>query len=110
IVVNLQTRQASAQDIGQSSLLYALTTNSEIEIVKETAPDTSAPASVSYLADKTMIAVPHVDFDYDTGSDQLVEERVPGTMSATPVPDPNTSAARAPRMSVETYIVKDGDS
>ncbi len=110
IVVNLETRQASAQDIGQNSLLYVLTTNSEVEIVKEIASTNSTPASVSYLADKTMIAVPHVDFDYDTGSDQLVDESVPGAIRATPIAEQLPSTTHAPRTTVETYVVKDGDS
>lgn len=110
IIVNVQTRQVLAQDVGQNSLLYALATDSEIEIVRETAREETLPLQRSYLGTGTLVAFPHIDFDYDEESQEVASLSVPGTISAPEIPDSSTGAPRAPRTRPETYIVKEGDT
>jgi len=111
IVMNLQARQAFAQDVGQNSLLYALATDSEVEIVQETARENEAAPTDSYLVKGTLMAVPHIDFDYSDDQDPtLAGLSVPGAISAPIVSDAGSEASRAPRTRTETYVVKDGDT
>lgn len=107
IAVNIQARQALAQDAGQNSLLYALATDSEIEIVNETAHEQN-PVHLSYLEDGTLMAVPHIDFDYDEETQDVVSFNVPGTIVAPILNDDAKSSA--PRTRVESYVVQDGDT
>lgn len=109
IAVNVQARQVSAQDVGQNSLLYALATDSDVEIVRETARE-QEPVHLSYLDDSALMAVPHIDFDYNTeDGSEIAGISVPGTISAPILPDDETKSS-APRTRVETYIVKEGDT
>lgn len=110
VVMNIQARQALAQDVGQNSLLYALATDSEVEIVRETAREAAPSPHLSYLGSGTLVAVPHIDFDYDETDQEVASLSVPGTISAPEIPDSTTGAPRAPRTRTETYIVKDGDT
>jgi murein DD-endopeptidase MepM/ murein hydrolase activator NlpD len=113
VVMNIQARQAFAQDVGQNSLLYALATDSDVEIVQETAreEDGAAVPRDSYIVKGTLMAVPHIDFDYDDEHDPtLAALSVPGAISAPIVSDTENEASRAPRTRTETYVVKDGDT
>jgi murein DD-endopeptidase MepM/ murein hydrolase activator NlpD len=112
IVTNVQARQVLAQDIGQNSLLYALATDSEVEIVQENAREEQLNATHDgYLGEGTLAAIPHIDFDYDTEDEaNLATIGVPGTISAPSVPESDIGTARAPRTRTETYAVKEGDT
>lgn len=109
LIANLQTRQVLAQDLGQNSLLYALATNSEVEIVHEIAQE-SNHAQVSYLNPSTIVAIPHIDFDYDDTNQDVVSLSVPGTISALDMPEAPSNPSRAQRTHTETYLVKEGDT
>ncbi|MEO5928156.1 MAG: M23 family metallopeptidase [Patescibacteria group bacterium] len=112
IAMNLGARQALAQDVGQNSLLYALATDSDIEIVQEVAHE-GASTHGSYLGSGALMAIPHVDFDYNT-TDQdatLADLSVPGAIGAPTVSDTDaTGKPLAPRTKTETYLVKEGDT
>lgn len=107
LILNLRTNSAQAQDVGQNSLLYALATNSEIEIVQETARDTELPHA-TYAEPGTLVAVPHIDFDYEE-EDQIASITIPGTISAQGVVD-TSEGPKAPRTKTETYAVEQGDT
>ncbi len=108
IILNIQTGQALAQDIGHNSLLYALATNSEDEIVQENAGE-SAGQDAHYLDESALIAVPHVDFDYDEEEQTMVSLAVPGAISALPSVETGGRSS-APRTNTETYVVQSGDT
>ncbi|MFH1077677.1 MAG: M23 family metallopeptidase [Patescibacteria group bacterium] len=107
LIVNIQARQANAQDIGKNSLLYALATGSETSIVEEVATDSPMPME-PHIAPGTLIAIPHVDFDYEDPTTEIAGISVPGAISALPTLDLENPTA--PRTKTETYIVEDGDS
>lgn len=111
IVMNLQARQALAQDVGQNSLLYALATDSDVEIVQEVARDGNIPHG-SYFGNGAMMAIPHVDFDYNTTDDAVLADlSVPGAIGAPTITNTDdTGKPLAPRTKTETYIVKEGDT
>jgi murein DD-endopeptidase MepM/ murein hydrolase activator NlpD len=113
IAMNLEARQALAQDVGQNSLLYALATDSDVEIVQEVARDSNAPRG-SYLENGALMALPHVDFDYTTTDEDatLADLSVPGAIAAPTVSDTDTTSNKptAPRTKTETYLVKEGDT
>lgn len=110
IASNLYTRQALAQDIGQSSLLYALATDNDIEIVRETAQEHAEPTQLSYLGNTTLSAVPHIDFDYDENERPIASLSVPGAIQAPELPTTPTGAPKPPRTKTETYVVQEGDT
>ena len=108
IILNIQTGQALAQDVGHNSLLYALATNSEDEIVQETAGE-YMERDAHYLDESALIAVPHVDFDYDEEEQALASIAVPGAISALPSVETG-GRSNAPRTNTETYVVQSGDT
>ncbi len=111
--MNIQARQAFAQDVGQNTLLYALATDSDVEIVQETArEDNQANTKGTYLGDGTLMAIPHIDFDYyeDAGDPALATLNVPGTLSAPIMTETEIGTKQAPRTRTETYLVKEGDT
>ena len=107
IIFNLSTRQAFAQDAGQGSLLYALATGSEIEIVNEEAPINGVAKNTNYLGNEALMAIPHVDFDYDEQDKEFAILTVPGAISAPPALSTGQGTPRAPRTKTETYVVKE---
>ncbi len=107
--LNLRTPYASAQDVGRSSLLYALATHSTVEIIEEDAPSEATAPSVSYLGGDTIEAAPHIDFDYDESANIIASLTVPGAIQAPVIYDPE-SESKAPRTKVEKYLVKEGDT
>ncbi len=112
IFANVQTRNALALDAGQHSVLYALMTNGESEIVQEDFKDTDLTAGTSRRLAGTVEAVPHLDFDYgeiDT-ADQSLSLTIPGTVVLRPVGEQQATETRPVRTGVETYVVKEGDT
>jgi LysM repeat protein len=112
ITMNIQARQALAQDVGQNTLLYALATDSDIEIVQETArEDRSSGAQENYFGEGALMAIPHIDFDYEDTEDPLLANlSVPGAISAPIMTETESGAKRAPRTRTETYLVQEGDT
>lgn len=107
LLLNLRTGSAQAQDVGQNSLLYALATNSEIEIVQEVARE-EEPTHAMYAEPGTLVAVPHIDFDYGE-EEQVASISIPGTISAVGQVD-TTEGPSAPRTKTEVYVVEQGDT
>ncbi len=112
IFANIQTRNAMALDAGQHSVLYALMTNGESEIVQEDVTNADVKANGKRLAG-TVEAVPHIDFDYDDESkaDQSLSLTIPGTVVMRPVvEEAGQNGPRPARTSIEFYAVKEGDT
>jgi murein DD-endopeptidase MepM/ murein hydrolase activator NlpD len=107
---NLQAKQAHAQDVGRQSLLFAMATDQQSEIIEETVhPETLVP-NTNYLGSATLMGIPHVDFDYDENLDRVLPSLVvPGTIAAQPFETTN-GTPHAPRTKPENYIVKDNDT
>lgn len=111
ILANSHIRQALAQEVGQNSLLYALATESSIEIVQEQAPNRSSQSqAVAYLADETLMAIPHIDFDYEETEPEIASIDVPGSISAARDAAHEGQTPRAPRTKTESYVVQTGDT
>lgn len=109
IIINLDARQVLAQDVGKSSLLYALATNSDVEIVQESSREEPTTPNANYLGRATLAAIPHIDFDYDEETDDIASIFVPGSISAPPSME-TPEGSKAPRTRTETYVVQDGDT
>ncbi len=108
---NLQGKQALAQDVGQHSILFALASDSQTEIVEETVQPATSSTRAQYLGSATVSGVPHVDFDYDENADTITPSIViPGTVAAAPYEAQTPTAARAPRTKIETYVVQENDT
>lgn len=110
VVMNLQNRQAYAQDVGRHSVLFALATDQKLEIMEEAVRPEALTKNANYLGDGTILSVPHIDFDYDEGSDDVTPSIiVPGTISALPFEE-TPDGPRAPRTRTETYLVQENDT
>ncbi|MCR4278877.1 MAG: M23 family metallopeptidase [bacterium] len=109
ISVNLRTPSVHAQDVGRGSLLYALATQSALEIIEEDSRDETITPTVSYFSAETIQATPHIDFDYEDHDDTITSLSVPGAIKAPPTYSPD-GESQAPRTKVETYVVQEGDT
>lgn len=110
IASNLQGRQAHAQDIGQKSILFALTTEPRIEVVEEEMRPLFTIKNANYLGSTTVSGIPHIDFDYDTDAEPAAPSiAIPGTIVAGPTETPS-EMPRTPRTKTETYTVQEGDT
>lgn len=112
-LVNIHARQAHAQDVGQSSLLFALATDQHTEVVEEIVQPEHFAKDAHYLASSAMLYVPNIDFDYNTDEDTLPPSQfaVPGTIAAAPVEDQGKAqVSQAPRTKTEIYVVKENDT
>ncbi len=111
ILTNFQGRQANAKDIGTQSLLFALATGQQTEIVEEQVRPETATKNTAYLGSATVIAIPHVDFDYsDITTDVAPSIVVPGTIAAQPIEETAQGAPATPRTKTETYTVQENDT
>lgn len=107
VFLNIRAQQVHAQDVGKNSLLYALATNAETEIVQESA--IPAPTTETKYLAEALTAMPHVDFDYtETDEPVIAGISVPGSISAPTISEPGSSGA--PRTKTETYVVQEGDT
>lgn len=110
IVTNLQGKQAHAQDVGQRSILFALATDQQSEIVEESVHTDTQGKNAKYLSSATVSGIPHVDFDYDASADPVQPSiTVPGTIAAQPF-DTSASETVPQRTGIITYTVQDGDT
>lgn len=112
---NIQTRQVLAQDIGKHSLLYSIMSDSDAEIVSEKSLAENTRPSEARFGQGTIEAVPHIDFDYrpaDEVADHGLSFTIPGTLVLDPLDHSSegTESIKPERHSVETYLVKEGDT
>jgi murein DD-endopeptidase MepM/ murein hydrolase activator NlpD len=111
----LQAKKAVAMDTSTHSLLYALVTRGQDEIIEETAQPTHLNQGISYLGADTIEAVPHVDFDYELETEEqpIADLTVPGSIAILPGGDiegvPGEKIIPS-RNSIETYVVQPGDT
>lgn len=115
VFVNIQNRQAFAQDAGQHSLLYTLMTNGESEIVQEELDASDAKPTEKRFGAGSIDAVPHIDFDYERNTDSETDTRlstsIPGTVVLRPESQQGKDQGIKPaRTGIESYIVKEGDT
>lgn len=113
ISANFVARQAKAQDVGQSSILYAMVTGGGSQTTEERVQPHLLVHDSHYAGPSSIIAIPDIDYDYsDVATLPVTAPTVPGTIVANLVahdseePDEPTKQ----RTETETYVVKEGDS
>jgi murein DD-endopeptidase MepM/ murein hydrolase activator NlpD len=110
IVTNFEGRQAHAQDVGQKTLLFAMATDQQTELIEEEVRPELFVKDANYLGDATLSGIPHIDFDYEEDLDPIVSSiTVPGTISAQPIPE-TEGESLIPRTRTETYTVQANDT
>jgi murein DD-endopeptidase MepM/ murein hydrolase activator NlpD len=109
----LQTKYATASDIGQRSLLYAMVTDQQAEVVEEVVYPAGMTQGVRYLGSETLEALPGIDFDYVDVDQPIADLTVPGSIAILPGADDPGIPGDAPvpvRTKTETYVVESGDT
>lgn len=113
VSVNFVARQAKAQDVGQTSLLYAMVTGGDVRTTEEEVHPELLAHDTHYAGPSAILAVPDIDFDYDEAlAIPVSAPSVPGTIVANLVPH-DTEEPEGPivkRTETETYTVKEGDT
>lgn len=112
VATQFPTKNATASDT-RHSLLYAMVTHGEDEIVEESAALERQTKNANYLGSDTIQALPGIDFDYEEDADQLPADlTIPGNIAVRPDMQPSPSGEeRVPqRTTTETYIVQSGDT
>ncbi len=108
-----QGRDATAHDPGQGSILYALVSEGQDEVIQEEIYLDAPAPRVSYFGDDTIEAVPDIDFDYEPGI--AADLTVPGSIAQQPgLPSSPDGASTQPdvivqRTQTELYTVREGD-
>ncbi len=111
----LRSRNAIASEDGQHSLLYALVTEGQDQVVQENIRPELVVKDAHYLGAGTIQAVPHIDFDY-TWEETPADLTIPGNIAAQPEPGqiaietPVVPEVVAERKTTENYTVKNGDT
>jgi len=106
--LSLGGSEVRAEDFGQHSMLYALVSENEAEVVEVVeAADIEEPKIVSYMEDPVVDAMAHIDVA-DIGDD-YVTTTVGGSALAAPAIQ-DSAASVAPRTEVESYVVQEGDT
>ncbi len=114
IVTQLQTKEASAYDAGQQSLLYTLVTKGQPTFVEETVRPELIVQDSHYLGSETVDASLGVDFHYEAEAANIpiADTSVPGAIAL----QPGAEEANIPglpktekRTKTETYVVQQGD-
>lgn len=111
----LQTKYATASDVGQRSLLYAMVTDQRFDVVEETVTVQEVTFGDSrHLGAETLEALPGVDFDYgDESARPIADLAIPGSLAVMPGADePGVPGeVQAPtRTKTEIYVVQSGDT
>lgn len=115
IALQVQSKEMSVNDPGQGSLLYALVSQGQDEVVQEEIR-LQAPRQelVSYLGAETIQAVPDIDFDYEP--EGAADLTVPGSIAqqpGTPTGPDETVGTETDvivhRTKTELYTVREGD-
>ena len=110
---NLFGREANAQDVGQTSLLYDMATGGGARSTEEDVRPELLVQDSHYAAEDSLIAIPDIDFDYqETEILPIATETMPGTLIAnlsSHTPNQPDSPAQE-RTETETYVVQSGDT
>ncbi len=105
--INLGGSEVRAETFGQNSMLYALVATDENAVVEVVAAsETIDTQPVSYMGSGVIDGNAHVDFNY-LGESYVTTAVGKDAVSSPTITDASPSAA--PRKSVETYIVEEGD-
>ena len=109
-VLNLQTNEVRAETFGEKTLLYALVSDDQVQVIEEYAGEYSSLAlnSVSYRSGGALSALSKGVDDlgsFETGTVSLIGGSI---ITAPSVSDSVESVA--PRQDIETYLVQSGDS
>lgn len=113
IFSQFQGRDAAVADPGQGSILYALVSEGQNEVIHEEVYLDPPSPRVSYLGSDTIEAVPDIDFDYEPGV--AADLTVPGSIAQLPglpsSPDetPSEPDVIVTRTQTELYTVREGD-
>lgn len=116
----LQAKSATAMDIGQRSVLYALVTDNNDAVIEETIRPESQAKNAHYLGTATIESLPAIDFDYEIADQSQVDLNIPGSIAVRPI-EPGTTqpsgegtptAIEPPAAPGETriYTIKSGDA
>lgn len=110
---NIIGREANAQDVGQTSILYDMVTGGANKSAEQEAGPETYVQDSHYASPTGLIAVPDIDFDYqESESGPYASESVPGTLIAHFVShepeEPQGPVAE--RTETETYTVREGDT
>jgi len=106
----LPTKNATASDT-RHSLLYAVVTNGENEIVEESVQPERSVKNANYLGSDTIQALPGIDFDYENQNPSPADLTIPGNIAIQPGNEPLASEAQTPtRTTTEIYQVQNGDT
>lgn len=115
IGTQLQTKNATALDAGQRSLLYTLVTEGQETFVEEEVRPELLVRDSHYLGSETLEAGLGIDFDYDVehAEEPIADLTVPGAIAFQPGADEPGDPSNPPaptRTEVETYAVQEGDT
>jgi len=126
ILSQLQAKSATAMDIGQNSVLYALVTNDQVEIIEETIQPAPPTKNAHYLGAETIQSVPAIDYDYEETEQPYADLTIPGSVAVRPSEPGTTPSATGialspeelsasgktagERTKTESYTIKSGDS
>lgn len=110
VVSNIVARQARAQGVGESSILYDIvadpSNHSTVEVGR------MAVADSRYVGDASLAAT-DIDFDYGTPVEpEVIPVSMPGVLAPTLIASPadESTAPQKERTETVNYVVKDGDS
>lgn len=115
VTSNLAARQARAQDVGETSILYGMAADqSNRTTVENGGPGALVPDS-RYTGSSSLVASADIDFDYgNAASPDVIPQAIPDAIApANLVPSVSTGEPAAPsvqRTETVNYVVKDGDT
>ena len=113
IATQFQTKNATALDAGQRSLLYSIVSDGRETLVEESVHPELAAKDARYLGAETIEALPSIDFDYgDAIEEPIADLTVPGSIAALPGSEHpgEPSEVIVARTKTEQYSVQEGDT
>lgn len=115
IGTQLQTKNATALEAGQRSLLYTLVTDGQDTFVEEEVRPELLVRDSHYLGSETLEAGLGIDYDYDVehAEEKLADLTVPGAIAYQPGADEPGDPSNPPaptRTKIENYAVQEGDT
>lgn len=107
-VLSISTRAVRAEELGTKSILFALVSNSDNELIEEGTSPQHNYTSVDYLVDAVSISyTPDIDYDY---TDSGHVSSITGGSAITAPTGTHLSPSTASRTGLTTYVVKEGDT
>lgn len=126
IVSQFGVKNATALDVGQHSILYAMVTEDRAAVIEETPKPEGTKKDTHYLGAETIQAVPAVDYDFDEINQPLPADlALPGTIALLPdgsfvqpdepvAPDEQPGVPSEPtptqRTEITHYAIRSGDT